>query len=153
MRGQTGIAIRIGGAVVYARSMRQKINSVSSTETEIVAVSQKFSEPLWLLQFLEDLPFCADADCAAPGPILLEQDNQSTMKLWEMGTAQKGNSRHIQARHFWIADLIQKGMIVVAYVSTDDIVADVFTKPLSHAVFSKHVVRLGLVSGKIQVME
>jgi hypothetical protein len=29
----------------------------------------------------------------------------------------------------------------------------VFTKPLSHAVFSKHVVRLGLVSGKIQVME
>ena len=56
MRGHTEIAIGTGGAIVYARSLRQKIRSVSSTETEIVAVSQMFSEPLWFMQFLEDLP-------------------------------------------------------------------------------------------------
>ena len=146
LRGHSGIVLMIGGAVVYARSLRQKSHSNSSTETEILAVSQKFSEALWLLQFLEDLPLGAGEGVGStPGPILLEQDNQSTIQLYEKGTAQRGKSKHIQARHFWIYHLIEQGVVRLVYVSTDKIVADVLTKALSYDIFMQHVKKLGFV--------
>ena len=146
-RGHAGIVIMVGGAVVYARSMRQKVHSNSSTESEILAVSAKFSEALWVLQFMEDLPSSTDPNCHPPGPILLEQDNQSTIQLYEKGTAQRGKSKHIQARHFWIYSLIGDGTVRLVYVSTDKIVADIMTKALPYDIFMQHVKRLGFVQG------
>ena len=39
-------------------------------------------------------------------------------------------SKHIEIRYFYIRDMIQKGAINLHYVSTDEQVVDVPTKPL-----------------------
>ena len=52
-RSQSGIHISIGEATVYSRSRKQKINTKSATESEIVAVSDGISIIAWFGMFLE----------------------------------------------------------------------------------------------------
>ena len=39
-------------------------------------------------------------------------------------------SKHIEIQYFYIRDMVHKGAIKVQYVSTDEQVVDVLTKPL-----------------------
>ena len=41
------------------------------------------------------------------------------------------NMKHIEIRYFYICDMVQKEVIRLQYVSTDEQVVDVLTKPLS----------------------
>ena len=43
--------------------------------------------------------------------------------------------KHIEIWYFYIRDMVQKGAIKLQYVSTDEQVADVLTKPLSRVEF------------------
>ena len=44
-------------------------------------------------------------------------------------------SKHIEIQYFYIRDMVEKGSINIQYVSTDEQVANVFTKPLSRLKF------------------
>ena len=39
--------------------------------------------------------------------------------------------KHVERRHFFVRELVQNGKLNVTYISTDDNVADIFTKPLA----------------------
>ena len=54
-------------------------------------------------------------------------------------------SKHIEIQYFYIHDLVLKGAIKLEYVGTDEEVADVLTKPLSHAKFEYYRDKLGVV--------
>ena len=54
-------------------------------------------------------------------------------------------SKHIEIRYFYIRDMMQKGAIKLQYVSTDEQVADVLTKPLSRVKFEYFRDKLGVV--------
>ena len=54
MRGHTGGAISMGYGVLHARAGKQKINTKSSTESEMVGVSEHIPYNLWILMFLEE---------------------------------------------------------------------------------------------------
>ena len=53
MRGNTGGAISFGVGIVYGKASKQKINVKSSTEYELVGVSEYIPYFLWLGYFLE----------------------------------------------------------------------------------------------------
>ena len=55
------------------------------------------------------------------------------------------NSKHIEIRYHYIRDMVQRGAIKLQYVSTDEQVADVLTKPLSHVKFEHFQDKLGIV--------
>ena len=55
-----------------------------------------------------------------------------------------GRSKHIETRYHFIRDIIAQGQIVIKFASTDDMIADPFTKPLVRNVFHKQVRGLGL---------
>ena len=57
-------------------------------------------------------------------------DNQSCIKMTE-NLVFHYKSKHIEIRFFYIRDMVQKGSIKLQYVSTDEQVANVLTKPLS----------------------
>ena len=57
-------------------------------------------------------------------------DNQSCIKMTEKPVFHD-KSKHIEIRYLYIRDMIQKGAIKIEYVSTDEQVVDVLTKPLS----------------------
>jgi hypothetical protein len=44
-------------------------------------------------------------------------------------------SKHIEIRYHYILDMVQRGVVKLQYVSTNEQVADVLTKPLSRVKF------------------
>ena len=70
------------------------------------------------------------------GAVLL-QDNQSTIHLAQKGSTTSGRSRHIKVRHFFVKDLVQRGELNIQYVPTEDMLADMLTKPLGPSAFRR----------------
>ena len=60
--------------------------------------------------------------------------NQSYIKMTE-NPVFNDKSKHIEIRCFYIRDMVQKRAIKLQYVSTDEQVVDVLTKPLSRVKF------------------
>ena len=54
-------------------------------------------------------------------------------------------SKHIEIRYFYIRDMIQKEAIKLQYVSTNEQVVDVLTKPLSQVNFEYFSDNIGVV--------
>ena len=54
-------------------------------------------------------------------------------------------SKHIEIRYFYIRDMVQRGAIKLEYISTEDQVADILTKPLSRVKFEYFRDKLGIV--------
>ena len=54
-------------------------------------------------------------------------------------------SNHIEIQYFYIRHMVQKGAIKLQYVSTDEQVTDVLTKPLSQVKFEYFCDKLGVV--------
>jgi hypothetical protein len=69
---------------------------------------------------------------------ILNQDNQSTIKLSENGKSSSGKgTRHINIRYFFITDRIARKEVAIQYCPTKQMVADYFTKPLQGELFYK----------------
>ena len=71
-------------------------------------------------------------------------DNQSCIKMTE-NLVFHDKSKHIEIRYFYIRDMIHKGAIKLQYVTTDEQVVDVLTKPLSRVKFEYFCDKLGVV--------
>ena len=66
------------------------------------------------------------------------QDNRSCMLLEKNGKASSSKrTKHIDARHFFVADWIQSEELKVVCCPTDEMVADFFTKPSQGHKFKK----------------
>ena len=92
MRGQTGGAMSFGTGIIHGRSSKQKLNAKSSTEAEIIGVSEYLPFHIWVVNFLEKQGYKTSRK-------ILFQDNQSAMKLEKNGrNSCTGNSRHIDIR-------------------------------------------------------
>ena len=112
-----------GSGPILAKSSKQKIVTKSSTEAELVALSDLASLVIWSRDFL-----LAQGEPA--GPATVSQDNQSTMALAARGASVSERTRHINIRHYWMKDRVDSGDIQIMYTPTEDMIADIFTKPL-----------------------
>ena len=70
--------------------------------------------------------------------------NQSCINMTE-NPMFHDRSKHLEIKYFYIQDVMQKGAINLQYVSTDEQVADVLTKPLSRIKFKHFREKLGVV--------
>jgi uncharacterized beta-barrel protein YwiB (DUF1934 family) len=63
-------------------------------------------------------------------------DNESAIKIAN-NPVQHSRTKHIDIRHHFLRDHVSKGDIKIDRVSTDDQLADIFTKPLDESQFCK----------------
>ena len=141
-KSHSGTIVTLGCGAIFARSSKQKIVCKSSTEAELVAVTDSIGEVIWLRGFLVALGY------ALP-PAVLYQDNQGTIALCERGGAGH-RTKHVKIRNFWIKERIDDGDIEVKHMPTESMVADVLTKPLQGAHFVK--LRDAIIGAKNKVM-
>ena len=131
MKSHSGGIISFGHGALHTRSSKQKLNTKSSTEAELVRVSDYLPYNIWMSNFLKEQGYNLKSN-------VLYQDNQSAIKMEINGrNSCTGNSRHIDIRYFFVKDQIDKGYLTVKYYSTDQMLADFFTKSLQGADFIK----------------
>jgi hypothetical protein len=130
LKSHSASVLRYLQCLFQAKSNKQKNIAKSSTEGEIYSVSDNLPEGLWALQYLhsqgDKVPF-----------LIVEQDNQSAIALFQRGYSTSEKTRHLNIRHFWIKDQVDSGLVQIQYVPTEDIVADILTKPLQGIQFRK----------------
>jgi len=72
-------------------------------------------------------------------------DNKSTISLLK-NPLSHAKSKHIETKYHFLWDQVSKGRLELVYCSTNDKVADVFTKPLKYERFEKSRTLLNLES-------
>ena len=109
--------------------MKQKLNTRSSTEAEVVGVDDFAPKIFWTKLFLESQGYNINKN-------ILYQDNKSSILLEENGRKSAGKrSRAINIRYFFITDQVAKGNVKIEHCPTDVMVADFMTKPLQGTKF------------------
>ena len=78
---------------------------------------------------------------ASPAKFLDFVDNQPAISI-AAGTTPRSRSRHIDFKANLYRDFVSRGIMTPKYVSTDDQLADIFTKQLSPQPFLRHRARL-----------
>jgi len=129
-KSRTGVVITLGGGAVYSKTGMQKIVTKSSTEAEIVGLSDGASQIIWTRYFLL-------AQGYELSPAVINQDNLSAIHLIEQGKPTSERSRHIHIRFFFVHDRIKSGEVKLKYCPTGEMLADILTKPLARAQFTE----------------
>lgn len=133
-KSYTGYVFKIGNCVISWESRKQKTVALSSTEAEYMALSDACKESLFIRTFFKE---CLNLDCVTT----LYNDNQSAQKL--SGNCMfHARTKHIDIRHHFIRDIVKSNMIKIEYLSTENMIADLLTKPLPKVKFNKFVSQL-----------
>ena len=100
-----------------------KSTALSSCEAEIMAGSDAAKEAIYLNRFLGEVGLSDSA------PVPLRIDNQGARDL-SYNPELHQRTKHIDRRHFFIREAVERMQISVPLVATADNLADFFTKPL-----------------------
>ena len=134
MRGHTGIAMTMGKGALYSSSQKQKLNSKSSTETEVIGLNDGLNQVLWTKYFLEGQSYGVKYTS-------ILQDNKSSILMEENGKlSSTKNTRHIAIRFYFICDVMKrKGNedMRIEWCPTLEMWGDYYTKPLAGSLFKK----------------
>jgi len=125
-KSRSGYSGHYGAALIFCRSMRQKLVTRSTAESEIVAMDDASSLTMWVRGFLDILGLLT-------GPVVMYEDNQSTIAMVKNGNCTAERTRHINVKYFWLHEKIKAGEIVLRYVASENNVADYFTKSITDA--------------------
>ena len=128
-KSHSGSCIVIGDVgPVHCKSSKQSIVTKSSTEAELVALSDSANQGLYLRNFLKEQGH-------SMGPVIIYQDNTSCMALVGRGRSGAERTRHIGIRYFWLRERIETGEAVVEHKGTKEMYANILTKPLQGSQF------------------
>jgi hypothetical protein len=122
-RSQSGSASTLGGGSFYSSSHKQKLTTKSSTEAELVAAANAGGNILGTRNYLISRGF-------ATPPACLGQDNKSTIQVIRNGIRSGRRLKHLDNKIFFLKDYVEEKQLVVDYVPTECMVADMLTKPL-----------------------
>jgi len=134
-------AIRLFGGLIMWSATKQNTVTTSTTEAELLALTQAAKEGYFMSRLLHALTIRFDDP-----RIRLQCDNQQTIRLV---TAEvillKTKLRHVDIHQHWLRQESAKGTLQVEYVPSNKIIADGFTKALQGTNFETFKTQLGLV--------
>ena len=120
---------------MFAKSSKQRVVTKSSTEAELVALSDTATQAIHLRNFMLEQGY-------AQQPVTLYQDNLSCMALVKRGGPTSERSRHIPIRYFWVKERVDMGEVRIVHTRTENMLANVLTKPLQGSQFDEERARL-----------
>nr|GEX86844.1 retrovirus-related Pol polyprotein from transposon TNT 1-94 [Tanacetum cinerariifolium] len=121
-RSTSGSAQFLGDKLVSWSSKKQKSNAISTTEAEYIAVSGCCAQILWMRSQLIDYGFDFNK-------IPLYCDNRSANAPC-CNNVQHSRSKHIDIRHHFIREQVERVVVELYFVTTDYHLTDIFTKAL-----------------------
>ncbi|XP_070020032.1 secreted RxLR effector protein 161-like [Nicotiana sylvestris] len=137
MKSTYGMAHFLGSCLISWDIRKQNSVALLTAEAEYVATASCCAQLLWIKRQLED--FGVYTDCV---PLLY--DNTSTLNMAK-NPVQYKRIKHIDVRHHFLRDNVEKRLICMKLCSTEDQIASIFTKALSREYFERNRLELGLI--------
>jgi hypothetical protein len=154
-KSRTGDIILMAGSPVSWRSHWQSTIADSTCEAEYMAINEAGKEAIWMKEFLAEtklnlkeskvtIMVSEKERSEEKGDWLkIYGDNQGSLAL---ASRQLVNSllKHIRRKYHWIRENYQNGGYNLNYCRTQDMAADIFTKPVTTAKLKIAMRQLGL---------
>lgn len=140
-RSTTGTCIYIGPNLVSWTAKKQSTVSRPSSEAEYRALATTTAELRWFSYLFRELNIFLH-------PPSLFCDNLSALHM-ARNPVFHARTRHIEIDYHFIRELVTRGFLMLHYISTEDQLADLFTKGLSKVRFNALSVKLRLPYGRL----
>ncbi len=132
------------GAVMWT-SRKQPIITISTGELEYVELIPALKNMIWLHKIISELStFITNPFIYSTEPTILYSDSQNALSIAKDSVFHK-RTKHIGVCYHFIWQTIEEGHIKLQYSPTNDMIADVLTKPLACQKFKKFTEALGIV--------
>ena len=99
------------------------------TVRQTKALSEAMQEAVWLKLFLREL-----GEMESDEAIKIYEDNQGSIALAKNQEFHK-RTKHIDIRYHFVREKVEDGQVVLQYISTTDMLADLMTKPITAVQF------------------
>ena len=138
-RSSQGYIIQLFGGPVAWKASRQATVTTSTTEAELLALSEVAKETVALQRLFRDIQLTLDA------PFSISCDNQQTIRL-VIGSNERVSTKlsHVDIHNLWLRQEYAKGAFQLTYLATRDMPADGLTKNLPRAKFEHFLTLLNL---------
>ena len=140
-RSTTGYCFLLGDSLISWRSKKQIVIARSSTKTEYRALAATTAKLIWLRWLLQDL----GVDCSTVTK--LHCDNRGAIQIAHNDVFHE-RTKHIEIDCHFIRHHLLQGTLTLQSVSSQDQLADIFTKPLLPGTFRALTTKLIMVSLK-----
>ena len=140
-RSTTGYCFLLGDSLISWRSKKQTVVARFSNETEYRALATTTAELIWLRWLLQDL----GVDCSTATK--LHCDNRSAIQIAHNDVLHE-RTKHIEIDCHFIRHHLLQGTLTLQSISSQDQLADIFTKPLPPGTFRVLASKLIMVSLK-----
>lgn len=130
-KSTTGYCVFVNNNLISWNTKKQQTVALSSAEAELMAIVEVTKEVKWMQALLTEMKV------RVKKPIIINTDNQSAMKIAQHDI-EHDRTKHIDIKHYFIRDEIDKREVSVQWVRTEQQVADIFTKPLPLSSFQRH---------------
>ncbi len=122
----TGNLFLMGGGSLSWLSKKQATVALLTAEPEYVALSSATQEAVWLRCLFEELGFKSEKS------MVVYEDNQGAIAIAKNPVAHS-RTKHIEIKYHYIREAVRDGTIE----PTEEMLADILTKPLSKGRFAK----------------
>lgn len=137
-KSNSGHVFMVNGAAVCWSSRKQQLVALSTCEAEFIALSDACRAASWIRRLLIDMKQ------TLPNATTIYEDNQSCLKLIEEEERLSDRSKHIDTRFHFVKDYVKHQLISCTYCPTENMMADILTKPLSAKKFEQFRIQFGL---------
>ena len=138
-KSSQGYIMKLFGGAVALRANKQDTVTTSSTEAELLAISQTAKEAIYLSRLMQALKL------VIPEALTIECDNEQTIRLLVNESMKlQTKLRHVDIHSHWLRQEVQRKSIHIHWVLTKEMVADGLTKALSSANYKTFIGMTGI---------
>ncbi|KAL0325747.1 UNVERIFIED_CONTAM: Retrovirus-related Pol polyprotein from transposon RE2 [Sesamum radiatum] len=137
MKSTSGYTFSLGSGIFSWASKKQATVAQSSTEAEYIAAAATSNQAIWLRRILEDIGEKQEE------PTTIYCDNKSAIAITK-NPVQHSRTKHIDIKYHSLREATTRGEIELKYCSTEEQLADIFTKALPRNKFEELRMKIGV---------
>jgi hypothetical protein len=139
-KSSQGYTIKLFGGLIAWKASKQDTVTTSTTEAELLALSQVAKEAIFISRLVKELQINLPEET-----ITIQCDNTQTIRLINEEVSRlQTKLRHVDIHNHWLRQEVSRRSIRVVYVQSDDMLADGFTKALPANKWAQFLSQIGL---------